>query len=127
MALCAFFSPSLDPILEGGKRDKHAVIAPQVPAGGTVGHAIFNHQTHREMDHTMGVMTAGRSYIGQINVEVLPALRAVVRRVRHQEVHRTSSIQIAQVMYGALSRCVARRDVTTSWTGRVPVVSVVSH
>jgi len=74
------------------------VIAPQVPARGSVGQAIFDHQAYRQIDHTMGVVTTGRRHIAEIDIEVLAALRAVVRRVAHQKVNRTSSGQIAQVV-----------------------------
>ena len=90
MRACAFFSPSLDPVLDRGKRHKDAVIAPQVPTGRTVGHAIFDHHTHGQVDHPMRVMTAGWGDIGQIDVEMLPTCGTVVRRVGHQDVNRAT-------------------------------------
>jgi hypothetical protein len=95
---CAFFSPGLDPVLDRGKGDKHSVIAPQMPTGRTVGQVIFDHQTHRQLDHAMGIMTAGRSHIGQINVEMPTASGAVRRRVGHQKINRMTRGQIAQVV-----------------------------
>ena len=74
------------------------MIAPQVPAGGAVGHAVFNHQAHRYLGHTMGVMTARGGHIGQIDVEILPALGAVVVGIGDQEVDRTTRVYIAKVM-----------------------------
>ena len=38
----AFFSPRLDPVLDRGKRDKDAVVAPEVPARWPVGQAVFD-------------------------------------------------------------------------------------
>jgi hypothetical protein len=98
MCPCAFFSPSLDPILDRGKGDKHPVITPQMPTGGTVGQVIFDHQTHRQLDHPMGIMTAGWGHIGQINVEMPTASGAVMRRVRHQKINGVTRGQIAQVV-----------------------------
>jgi hypothetical protein len=92
MVPCAFFPPSFYPILDRGKGDKHAVIAPEVPAGGAVGQAVFNHQAHGHLRHTMGVMTAGEGQIGQINVEMLPAVGTVVTRVGHSEVNGTTGV-----------------------------------
>ena len=51
------FSPSLPPLLDRGKGHKHAVVPPQVPAGGTVGQALFDDKSHRQIDHAMGVLT----------------------------------------------------------------------
>jgi len=46
----------------------------------------------------MGVVTTGRRHIAEIDIEVLTARRAVVRRVCHPKIHRTSGGQIAQVV-----------------------------
>jgi hypothetical protein len=46
----------------------------------------------------MGVVTTGRRHIAEIDIEVLVALRAVVGRVGHQKINRTSSGQIAKVV-----------------------------
>jgi len=76
--------------LDRGKRHKDAVIAPQVPAGRPIGHAIFDHHTHGDVDHPLRVMTAGWGYIGQIDIERLPTFGIVVRRVGHHEVNRAT-------------------------------------
>ncbi len=91
---CAFFPPGLHPVLDGGKGDKHPMIAPQVPTGGTVGQAVFNDNTHGQVDDPMGVMSAGWGYIGQIDVEMLLAGGAIVRRKGHHEVNGTVGAQI---------------------------------
>jgi len=74
------------------------MIAPQVPAGGSGGHAVFNHQAHRSLGHTMGGMTARGGHIGQIDVAILPALGAVVRGIGDEEVDRTTRVDIAKVV-----------------------------
>ena len=121
------FFPRLCPILDGGKGHKHAVITPQVPARGAVGQAIFDHQAHRHVDDPMGVVTAGRRHIAEIDVEVLPARRAVVRRVSHPKINRTSGGQIAQVVQSPLSAFVAIGQMVTSWAGGVLMVTAVRH
>src|SRR5712692_9830037 len=70
MRACAFFSPSLDPILDRGKGHKDTVVAPQVPAGRTVGQAVLDHQPHRQIDHAMGVVTARWRQVGEVRIKV---------------------------------------------------------
>jgi len=84
--------------VQGGKGHKHAVVAPQMPTRRAVRHAIVDHQAHRHLDHPMGVVTTGRRHIAEIDIEVLAALRAVVRSVAHQKINRTSRGPIAQVV-----------------------------
>jgi hypothetical protein len=78
MRACAFFSPSLDPVLDRGKRDKDTVVAPEVPAGRTVGQAILDHEPHGEVYHVVGVLTAGWCQIGEVRAKVLATLRTVM-------------------------------------------------
>jgi hypothetical protein len=66
-------------MLQGDKRDKHTVVAPEVPTGGSGGQAIFRHHPHGHIDHPVGVMRAGRGDITEINIEVLFASGTVVR------------------------------------------------
>ena len=75
----------------------------------------------------MGVVTTGRRYIAEIDVEVLPARRAVVRRVGHLKINRTSGGQIAQVVQGALPTFVAIGQMVTAWAGGVLMVTAVCH
>jgi hypothetical protein len=67
---CAFFSPSLDPVLDGGKGGKDAVVAPEGPTRGPVGQAILDHEPHRQIHHAMGVLTARWGEIGEVGVKV---------------------------------------------------------
>jgi hypothetical protein len=57
--------------LDGAKGDKHAVVTPQVPTRGSVGQAIFNHDSHRQVNDAMGVMATGWSKISKIDIETL--------------------------------------------------------
>ncbi len=50
MRACAFFPPSLDPVLNGRKGHKDTVIAPQVPTRWAVGQAVLDHESHRQLD-----------------------------------------------------------------------------
>jgi len=78
MRACAFFSPSLHPILDRGKGDKHPVVTPQVPASGPVGQAIFAHQPYRQINHAVGVLTAGWRQGREVGAQVLATLRTVM-------------------------------------------------
>jgi hypothetical protein len=60
-----------------------------MPTGGTRGEAIFDDDPHGEINHPIRVMTARRGHIGQIDVEMLPAVGTVVTRVGHSEVNWT--------------------------------------
>jgi len=47
MRACAFFSPSLAPVLDRGKRDKDAVVTPEVPTRRPVGQAVLDYKPDR--------------------------------------------------------------------------------
>jgi hypothetical protein len=95
MRACAFFPPSLDPVLDRGKRDKDAVVAPEVPTRGPVGQAVFDHQPDRQINHAVGVLTAGWRQIREVGAKVFATLRTVVLRTRDHEITRTPQVEIA--------------------------------
>jgi hypothetical protein len=78
MRACAFFSPSLDPVLDGRKGHKDPVVAPEVPTRGPVGQAIFDYEPYRQIDHAVGVLTAGWRQIREVGAKVPATLRTVV-------------------------------------------------
>src|ERR671933_1210611 len=96
--VCAVFPPSLAPVLDGGKGDKDAVVAPEVPAGGTVGHAVLDHQPHRQIDHAVRVVTGRWRQIREVGAKVLATLGAVMLRIGDHEITRTPQVEIAQVV-----------------------------
>jgi hypothetical protein len=124
---CAFFPPSLDPVLDRGTGHTHAVIAPQMPAGGTGGQAVFSHETHRQLRAPMGGVTAGRGHIAQSDVEMRMPWCTIVRGVRHQEVNRATGVDLAQVVHRTLPRWMARGEMGASWAGGVRLVTAVWH
>src|SRR5262249_57003240 len=71
MRACAFFPPSLDPVLNGRKGHKDAMVAPQVPARWAIGQAILDHEPHGQVHHAVGVLSAGWGEIGEVRVKVL--------------------------------------------------------
>jgi len=98
MRACAFFPPSLDPVLHGRKGDKDPVVAPEVPTRGPVGQAVFDHEPHGEVYHAVGVVTAGWRQIREVGVKVLATLRTVMLRIRDDKIPRTPEVEIAQVV-----------------------------
>jgi hypothetical protein len=94
MRACAFFSPSLDPVLDRGKRDKDAVISPEVPTRGPVGQAVLDHQPYRQINHAVGVLAAGWRQIGEVRVKVLATLCTIVLRIGDHKITRTPHVEI---------------------------------
>src|SRR5215831_14153037 len=114
MRPCAFFSPSLDPILDRGKRDKDPVVAPEVPASGPVGQAILDHEPYGEVHHAVGVLTAGWGQIGEVRAKILATLRTVMLRIGHQQITRTPHIEIPHIMECPVRLLVPIGRVTTT-------------
>src|SRR5882724_8315912 len=121
MRACAFFSPNLHPVLNRGKGDEDAVISPQVPTRRAVGQTVLDHQPHRQIDHSMGVVTARWCQIGQVCIEVLATLGAVMLRIGDHEITRTPQVEIAQVVQRPLGLLVPIGHMTTTRT-HVPLV-----
>src|SRR2546428_7360547 len=117
MRAWAFFSPSLDPVLDRGKRDKDTVVAPEVPTRGPVGQTVLDHQPHRQVHHAMGVLTAGWCEIGEVRVKVLATLRTVVLRIGDHEITRAPHVEIPQVVQRPLALLVPIGLVPTTRTG----------
>ena len=116
MRTCAFFSPSLDPVLYRGKRDKDTMVSPEVPTRWAVGQAILDHEPDRQLNHTVGILTARGRQIGEVRVKVLAALRTVVLRIGDHEITRTPELEIPQVVQRPLELLVPISLVTTTWT-----------
>src|SRR5919198_2965210 len=107
MRACAFFSPSLDPVLHGRKGHKDAMVTPQEPTGWAVGQAILDHEPHRYVDHAVGVLSAGWRQIREVGVKVLATLRTVVLRIGDDEIAWTPEVEIAQIVQRPLKLLVS--------------------
>jgi hypothetical protein len=66
-----------------------------MPTGWAIRQTILDHETHRQIDDAVGIMTARRRQIRQIVVEVLAALRAVMLRIGDDDIPRTPQVEIA--------------------------------
>src|SRR5215471_10126693 len=125
MRACAFFSPSLNPVLDRGKRDKDPVVAPEVPAGGTVRQAILDHEPHGEVHHAVGVLTAGWCQIGEVRAKVRATLRTVMLGRGHHQITRTPHVEIPQIMQCPMRLLVPIGRVTTTRARLPEVVATV--
>ena len=103
MRACAFFPPSLDPVLNRGKGHEHAGVTPQVPTGRAVGQAVLDHDADRQIDHPVGILTARRGQTREVGAKVLATLRTVVLGIGPQQIPRTPHIEIPQIMQCPIS------------------------
>lgn len=94
----AFFSPGLNPVLDGSERDEHAVVSPEMPTGRTIRQTILHDQPHCQRDDAMCVMTLGERQLGRIRVKVALTFAAIVLRVSETNVPRASADQIPHVV-----------------------------
>ena len=98
MRACAFFPPSLYPMLDRGTGDKHPVVTPPVPTRGPGEQAILDHEPYRQIDHAMGVMTARWCQIGEVSMKVRATLRTGVLRIGDHEIPWTPYVEIPSVV-----------------------------
>jgi hypothetical protein len=118
---CAFVSPSLHPMLARGQGDTHPVVPPQVPAGGTGGHARCDAKSHRQIDPARGGLTPRWRQIRQGRLQVLRTFRPVRLGRRDHEIRWTPYSEMPQGGPRPLGLRVPRGRVTTAWT-RWPLV-----
>ena len=125
MRALALFFPSFHPVLDGCERDEHPMIAPQMPAGGPIGQAVFHHQPDGQRDDPMRVMAAGRRQLRLGGAEVFPADRAIVLRVSEMQIARSSRNQIANIVQDPGKHPIPPSRSTTLWAGQVRVIPIL--
>src|SRR4051812_743642 len=119
----AFFPPGLDPVLDRGEGDEHAMVAPQGPAGGAIGQPVLDDQPDGQVDDPAGVMAAGVGQVGGVGVEVLAAAAAVVLRAEQDDVAGPAGEGIAQVVEGAAGDPVAVGAMAAPRAGAAAVIA----
>jgi len=122
MRACAFFPPSLDPVLDRGTGHTDSVGAPQVPARRAGGEAVCDDEAHRQVDHAVRRVTARGRQISEVGVKGLTTLRTVGLRIGDHAIPRTPPIEIPAIVQRPLELLVPVSLVTTMRTG-VPLVS----
>ena len=75
----------------------------------------------------MGVMTPWRSQIGEVDVEVLATLRAVMRGIGYEQINRAIAIQVPQIVQRPMAPFMAIGQMTASRTGRMLMVAIIGH
>src|SRR5713101_8082351 len=125
MRACAFFSPSLNPVLDRGKGHEDTVVSPQMPTRRAVGHAVLDHDAHRQIDHAMGIMTARWCQSREVGVKVLATFRTVMLRIRDDKITRTPHVEIPQIVQRPMRLLVPIGRVTTTRTRLPRVVATV--
>src|SRR5262245_32631732 len=106
--LSTFFSPGgLDPVLDGGKGDEDAVVAPQVPGSGLVGQAVLGDQPDGQVLDAARVVAPGQGQVGGVGGEVEVTGRAVVPGEGDDQINGASGAAVAQVVQGACGAGVA--------------------
>jgi hypothetical protein len=126
MRACAFFSPRLDPVLNRGKRHKDAVVSPEVPTRWSVGQAILDHEPHSQVDHAVGVLTAGWCQIGEVRIKVLATLCTIVLRIGDHQITRTPHVEIPEVVQPPLALFISVSLVRATRTG-LPLVGATGR
>src|SRR5271154_6059284 len=118
-----FFPRGLDPILDGGPRDKDAVVTPQMPTGHAIGEAVLDYQSHGGLLHPVGVMTLGRGQVGQISSKGTPTGPTAMRRVADMDVNRSSAEGVTEIMNGPGGHPPATSTPTTGGAAPAEVVA----
>jgi hypothetical protein len=88
-----------------------------MPTGRFIGDAVFHHDTHRQGHDTMGVQRFRRRQIGDIGVEVLAALGAMMLRICKEDVAWSARNEVANIMKCARKRVVAVAAFAATWAG----------
>ena len=116
--LAIFFFPGrLVPVLDGGKGDEDAVVAPQVPTGGLVGQAIFGDETAGPLLDTAGVAAVRQSQVGNITAEAAATVEAAMARESDNQINGTVGPGIPKVMEGTRTHGKAAGAVATARAG----------
>jgi hypothetical protein len=123
----ALFSPRLDPVLNRGKRDKDAVVPPEVPTGGPIGKPVFHHQPDRCLLHPVGVMGVGQGQLQHVGVEIVSTGSTVMLRIGALQLAWSPRQRITQIIERPLGRSKSIRPVTTLGTTPSAIVAGPPH
>jgi hypothetical protein len=78
------------------------VISPEVPTGGLIGQAVFDHQSDRQSHNAVGVVTLWQGHVRHVGIEVEVTLGAMMDGVRKMDVVRAARHQVPHVMQHTL-------------------------
>ena len=117
MRFSAFFSPGLDPVLDGGERYEDAMVSPKAPTGHAIRQTVLHDQSHGQVDHAVRVVTARRSQCRHVYVEVLPAVGAIVNRIGELNVVWPTREKVAQIMKRSMRGPISITTASTACAG----------
>src|ERR1700736_6117750 len=103
------------------------MVAPQMPARGLVRQAVLDHESHREGDDAMGVVSLGQGVIGAVSVKRLSTMRTAMNGVNQVNVLRASGNQVADVMQDAGAQIVPIAKLLTTGTALLPKIATTPH
>jgi hypothetical protein len=105
--------------LDGGERDKDAVITPQMPAGGLIGQAVLDDESYGQGNNAVGVARSGQSVFGSVRSEEFLAAGAMVLRIIQMDGAGPTGNQVAQIMQDARVHGLPKGTLATAWTRAV--------
>jgi hypothetical protein len=97
LLLSIFFPPGgLNPVRDGGQGDEDAVVRPQVPGGGLVGHAVLGDPADSQVLDPAGGRALGHGQVRQVSREVAAAVAAVMLGQGNNQVDGAAGPGVAQ-------------------------------
>jgi hypothetical protein len=83
------------------------VVAPETPTGGAIRQAVLDDKANRGVNDASRVVTARRSQVGHVGIEILAAAEAIVLRVKHDQVAWPLGERVAEVVESAARQTIA--------------------
>jgi hypothetical protein len=124
MCVRLFPPGGLDPVLDGGEGDEDPVVAPEVPAGGLVGQAVFGDQADSPLLDTARVLTVRQSQVGNITGEAAATAGAAMAGEGDDQIDGAIGPGISEVMEGTASDGIAAGAMATARAGaRRPIAA----
>jgi hypothetical protein len=84
--------------LDGGERNKHPVIPPQMPTGGLIGQPVLHDEAHGQGHHAVCVAGFGQTVFRGVRVKELLTLGAAVLRIEQFNIAGLARNQVAHVV-----------------------------
>jgi hypothetical protein len=102
------------------------VVTPEVPAGGSVGQAVFSDETDGPLLDAAGVLAVGQGQVGKITGEATATAQAPMPRESDEQINGAFGPSIPEVVQGTGADAVAAGAATTARAGsRRPVAAAV--
>src|SRR5215475_485909 len=123
----AFFPPSLHPVVDGGERNKHPVIPPQMPTGGLRGQTVLHDEAHGQGHHAVGVAGFGRTIFRGVRGKELLTLGAAGLRIEQCNIAGLAGNQVAHVVEHAGAGPLAKARLAALRARQMCEVATAAH